>query len=493
MRDIKKGSTDQSTVIRILDSTTFLPETAVEYNTTGIDLWYRRDGATKTSITEAALAALDSAHSDGGIEHIGDGYYRLDLPDAACATGTNGVMIGGTVTDMVVLGTYHALVDHDPYDSVRLGLTALPNAAADAAGGLPISDDGGLDMDALATASALTTVEGKIDTIDNFVDDLESRLGTPSDLGSGATIAANLADIESQTDDIGAAGAGLTALPWNASWDAQVQSECKDALDEYDPPTNSEFELRTLPTADYTIVSDLPSVPTAGDIADAVWDEDLTDHDTADTAGLALSTASTGGVDAGVLAAAVWDKAIADHTDAGTFGAKNQKVVPSETLNDYKATGFSTHSAADVRTELSTELGRIDAAISTRLATAGYTAPANSDITAIKNKTDNLPSDPADQSAVEAAISAISIPTVPTASDIADAVMDEVLPDLSDNALNAGQSMTPRKILRGLFNRFFRKVTQTASAQVVCDDSGDQIASMTVSDDGEIQTKDIAT
>ena len=83
---------------------------------------------------------------------------------------------------------------------------------------------------------------------------------------------------------------------------------------------------------------------------------------------------------------AVWDEAIADHTTGTTFGGKNQRVVPSETLNDYKAdvsglatsaalatvdgnvdsiledtnelqtnqgnwltaTGFSTHSAADV-------------------------------------------------------------------------------------------------------------------------------------------------
>lgn len=60
---------------------------------------------------------------------------------------------------------------------------------------------------------------------------LSATLGTPSNLGSGATIAANLSDIEAQTDDIGAAGAGLTAVPWNASWDAEVQSEVQDALD----------------------------------------------------------------------------------------------------------------------------------------------------------------------------------------------------------------------------------------------------------------------
>ena len=51
--------------------------------------------------------------------------------------------------------------------------------------------------------------------------------------------------------------------------------------------------------------------------------------------------------------------------------------------------------ASATRTELSTELSRIDQAISSRLASSSYTAPANSDITAIKAKTDNLPASPA--------------------------------------------------------------------------------------------------
>jgi len=79
-------------------------------------------------------------------------------------------------------------------------------------------------------APAAASVSADILAIDNLVDDLESRLGTPSNLGSGATVAANLVDIEGQTDDIGAAGAGLTAVPWNAAWDAEVQSEVVDAL-----------------------------------------------------------------------------------------------------------------------------------------------------------------------------------------------------------------------------------------------------------------------
>lgn len=149
---IQKGSTNVSLTIRIMDSTDGTPETAVEHNTTGIDLWYRREGAAVSSITEVALAALTTAHTDGGIEHIGHGYYRLDVPDAAFATGASYVEIGGTVTGMVVYGGRVKLVDYDPEDGTRLGLTALPNAAADAAGGLPISDTGGLDLDAISTA-----------------------------------------------------------------------------------------------------------------------------------------------------------------------------------------------------------------------------------------------------------------------------------------------------------------------------------------------------
>lgn len=46
-------------------------------------------------------------------------------------------------------------------------------------------------------------------------------------------------------------GSGFTAIPWNASWDAQVESEAQDALVAYDPPTNAEMTARTLPTASY--------------------------------------------------------------------------------------------------------------------------------------------------------------------------------------------------------------------------------------------------
>ena len=84
-------------------------------------------------------------------------------------------------------------------------------------------DGGRLDLILDARAS-----QTSVDTIDNFLD---TEIGSPSDFGSGASLAKNLVDIEAQTDDIGALGAGLTAVPWNATWDAEVQSEVDDALD----------------------------------------------------------------------------------------------------------------------------------------------------------------------------------------------------------------------------------------------------------------------
>lgn len=78
----------------------------------------------------------------------------------------------------------------------------------------------------------------------------------------------------------------------------------------------------------------------------------------------------------------------------------------------------------DVATSILTVVGSfgklisdyLDTAVSSRLSTAGYTAPDNSSITAIKAKTDNLPTDPADESLLEAAIAAI--PAAPSVAAI---------------------------------------------------------------------------
>lgn len=285
VRRIKAGTTDVSVIIRIVDSSDGTPETGVVYNTSGIDLWYRREGAASVDITEATLAALTTAHTDGGFLHINDGWYRLDLPDAACASGVTGVQIGGTVTGMVVLAPYIELVAYDPYDTVRLGLTALPNAAADAAGGLVVSDAGGLDIDALNT---------------------------------------NVSAILTDTAEIGAAGAGLTAIPWNPSWDAEVQSEVADGLTAYnavattDLPTNFGDLAITATTGRVDVASIEGSDAT--DQINAACDTALSDYDAPTKAELDSGLAGLNDPTAAAIADAVLDEALSGHVTAGTLG-----------------------------------------------------------------------------------------------------------------------------------------------------------------------------
>ena len=59
----------------------------------------------------------------------------------------------------------------------------------------------------------------------------ESTTGHTTAGTFGAQCATDIDAILTDTAEIGAAGAGLTAIPWNSSWDAEVQSEVFDALD----------------------------------------------------------------------------------------------------------------------------------------------------------------------------------------------------------------------------------------------------------------------
>ena len=93
---------------------------------------------------------------------LGNGLFACALTstEMQCQQGTINIIDSATkawedqAIQFTTYGNASALHAVDLNDSVRLGLTALPNAAADAAGGLPISDAGGLDIDALDTAVA---------------------------------------------------------------------------------------------------------------------------------------------------------------------------------------------------------------------------------------------------------------------------------------------------------------------------------------------------
>ena len=197
------------------------------------------------------------------------------------------------------------------------------------------------------------------------------------------------ADIEADTQDlqtqVGTDGAGLTALPWNAAWDAEVQSECTDALNAYDPPTNAEMVARTKLTADYadkttldTVAGDVAgldgaamitqaNVRTAVGLASANLDTQLADIPTVaemeartlvaasyfdpatdvvahvtlvDTTTTVTNAVTASGIPtAAANADAVWDEARSGHTGTGTFGEGVASVQGNVTGNVASVTG----------------------------------------------------------------------------------------------------------------------------------------------------------
>lgn len=86
------NSTDVTVEVRGFTASTGLPYTAGAFNTAGIAAQYIRNRGSATTITLATQTA-NGAHSDGGFVHVAAGVYRLDLPDAAVASGADDVAI----------------------------------------------------------------------------------------------------------------------------------------------------------------------------------------------------------------------------------------------------------------------------------------------------------------------------------------------------------------------------------------------------------------
>lgn len=73
----------------------------------------------------------------------------------------------------------------------------------------------------LATSTELATHDDKLVTIGIVV---------ANTFSVAEVLDANIEEVKSVTDAQGGTGSGLNAIPWNADWDEEVQSECNDAL-----------------------------------------------------------------------------------------------------------------------------------------------------------------------------------------------------------------------------------------------------------------------
>lgn len=210
-------------VAPLTDDTDFKTiETAVAYNQAGMALYWHfittGGSYTATAVTPTSAGNYDWAHQQQGM-------YTIEIPASGGASINNdtegfGYFTGfatgvlpwrGPTIGFRAAGLNNALID-DAHSATRgLAGTALPNAAADAAGGLPISDAGGLDLDAkLANTNEVTSARmgaltdwidgGRLDLLTDAIKAKTDNL--PADPADASDIAGAFTVLSAKVDTI---------------------------------------------------------------------------------------------------------------------------------------------------------------------------------------------------------------------------------------------------------------------------------------------------
>jgi hypothetical protein len=201
------GYLKQSTAVDILLGP-FIDDTDGSSAETGLtlDVEVSKNGQALANKNDATTPTHDGA---GTV----DGYYNCELD----ATDTNTLGILSVVAHasgfLPVHQTYQVVVAHW-YDTM-CSTDYLQVDVVQISGDSTAADNAESFFDGTGYAGTnnviptVTTLTGHTaQTGDNY-----ARLGAPA----GASVSADIAAIEAQTDDIGVAGAGLSAIPWNST------------------------------------------------------------------------------------------------------------------------------------------------------------------------------------------------------------------------------------------------------------------------------------
>jgi hypothetical protein len=264
-RSIKAGTTSQREYVFVNDSasTTGAGKTGIAYSAASIKAYYVRPGGSATLIT-LATQTVTGAYSSGGWVEVDStnmpGVYRFDVPDAVFAAGAEKaiVMVSGA-SGMAPVVMEYDLTAYDPYDTVRLGLTAIPNVASGSAGAIITSGTGTAQLSVssgLVTLAPVTHTGATIPTVTAVT----NRVTANTDQLAGQTVtAANAVTFPSIVSSLTAAG---------------VRSELAIELGRIDVDVSTR-----LASSSYT------TPPTASANATAVWNSLLSAHTTAGTFG----------------------------------------------------------------------------------------------------------------------------------------------------------------------------------------------------------------
>jgi hypothetical protein len=402
-------------ILPLLDSTDFKTiEDAVAYNAAGLVLTWNfvttAGVATGTAITPTTGGVFDWS------EPLADvGMYAIEMPASGQAAGSNNDREGvgwftGVATGVLpwrgpTIGFRAAALNNSLIDGATLDVnvtaisgdtTAADNAELmfDGTGYAGGATKMGVDLVAIL-GTALTETAGLLAGGFKKFFNVASPTGTLNSLPDAVPDAAG---------GLPVTGTRLTAIPWNAAWDAEVESEANDALvaNNLDHVALTATGIPAIPAGTYldqmmddgTAVYDrtTDSLQAIRDRGDAAWD-------TADVSALALQasvddlegrlTAARAGYLDNLSGGAVALQSSVDTLEAG---------VTVTTNNDKTGYALSTAGILAIWHQLTaavvtaSTMGKLivdylDAAITSRLATSGYTAPPT--VTQVRTEMDS--------------------------------------------------------------------------------------------------------
>jgi hypothetical protein len=369
MRDIFKGSTSHSEYVVLVDSTTGLPKTGIA--DTSVTGSYTRARAARAAISMSALGAADSAYSSGGWFEVDSantpGLYRIDVPDAAFATGVDQVYVTIKATGCKTETKEFRLTDWNGQ------VASIPNAVAGAAGGVFIAGTNAATS-ASITGNITGNLSGSVGSVSGAVGSVTGAVGSVASGGiTAASFAAGALDavwsvatrlLTAGTNIVLAKGTGVTGLNdldaagvrtavglATANLDTQiaaVQADMDDIQTRLPAAlVSGRMDASAGAIAANAITAASMAADASAEIADAVWDEALSGHAISGSTGAGLSAASAAGDP--------WGTALPGAYGAGTAG----KIVGDNlnaTISSRAATGAAMTLTAGERTSVADAL-----------------------------------------------------------------------------------------------------------------------------------------
>ena len=206
-------------------------------------------------ISKAGGAFAQTSDASPTTTHDADGWYQLPL--TATDTGTLGLLTVQVVeSGALMVWADFEVVPANVFDSLVSGSDKLDTGIGESVTGAVGS----------VTGAVGSVVGHTAQTGDSF-----ARIGAPAGASVSADVAAVKVDTAAtlvDTAEIGAAGAGLTAVPWNASWDAEVQSEVNDALVALNLDHLMAVAVAGTDVVDNSVIADLVSASATSDYDD---------------------------------------------------------------------------------------------------------------------------------------------------------------------------------------------------------------------------------